>query len=462
MERTFLLVFLFFCTGISASNFSVTCIGKPNLHVRVVAYVDEFSGKTNVILDTITDVNGKFSFNFSSEKITHLELRTTFCFGRWFSEPNKKYNISMVLPDTTFFASENNLPEIHLQNLDTLNLGLNDSIIAFEKDLDDFYRTNLANFIQQRLRLLAPELEKFKANIAKKYYSPPGSFLDLFVKYSMAPIEEAAYQNKKAVFLKYFSGSPYFEHPIYVEFFKKFFTKYILIVSNKTSTNFITNDINLSASIDLLEQHFLQKDTLLLNDTLRQMVFIYNLYELFYEKNFERKQIEKMLKQFASGKAISKFNALVAGNYLASLDYLDYGIPAPDFTLQKTDGSEFSLSSLKGKWVFLSFVAAWDKQSLAELKALNKIALKYSLKINFVTIVLEGNDEEMINLMKVISKEIILLDDRERKITFEKYYIKEFPKFVFLDEDLDIYSTSPLFPSNNLEGFIRNNLKRKN
>lgn len=233
----------------------------------------------------------------------------------------------------------------------------------------------------------------------------------------IAPIEEAAYQNKRAVFKKYFSSPFQFKNPAYVSYFKQFFKKYIWIVSNKTSSNFLLNDVNETASIELLNQHLLQNDSLLINDTLRQMVIVFNLSEIFYDKNFNRNQIEKLLKQLSSTKCITPLHCIIAKNLLSNLTFFDRGNPSPLFELPDADGKLFQLSSERGKWLFISFFATWDQKSVAELKALQKIALKYGLKVKFIYIVLEGSNEGLSDIKKYLPTGSILLDDREKKIT---------------------------------------------
>ncbi len=47
--------------------------------------------------------------------------------------------------------------------------------------------------------------------------------------------------------------------------------------------------------------------------------------------------------------------ALLAGTGTAQQADLKVGDPAPDFTLQATDGKTYSLKDLKGQWVVLAW-----------------------------------------------------------------------------------------------------------
>ena len=53
------------------------------------------------------------------------------------------------------------------------------------------------------------------------------------------------------------------------------------------------------------------------------------------------------------------------------------GQEAPDFTLPTLDGAPTKLSSLKGKWVLISFWATWCEPCLHEAEILNRLAKEY-------------------------------------------------------------------------------------
>jgi hypothetical protein len=438
----------------------LSCVNGPHQRIQVIRFEEEFSRKPIILIDTVFNESGKVSFDIGCSDICPIEIRTESCFGKWFLEPGMSYNLGFMIPDSSFTLSENNVPEIIISNLDKKTNCLADSIRRFEETLDVFYRINAPFFVQPRL--LAKELEKFKREVEINFLAHSGPFLSVYIQYLIAPIEEAAYQNKRAIFKKYFSSPFQFKNPAYVSYFKQFFKKYIWVVSNKTSSNFLLNDVNESASIELLNQHLLNNDSLLINDTLRQMVIIFNLSEIFYNKNFNRNQIEKLLKQLSTSKCITPFHCVIAKNLLSNLTYFERGNPSPLFELPGADGKLFQLSNEKGKWLYLSFFATWDQQSIAELKALQKIALKYGLKVKFIYIVLEGSNEGVADIKKYLPSGSILLDDREKKMTKDLYFVKEYPKFMFLDPELDIYSSKPPAPSENLEQYFKDVLKKKN
>ena len=442
--------------------------GEVNFHyprgaferIRVYKFEDEFSRKPILLVDTVTDASGNVRFHFQCSAITPVEFRTSQCFGKWFMEPAADYNLEMLTPDTNIFRTSNNLPEVIIQNLNKEKECLSDSIRRFEEKLDSFYRANAPQFLQHRIRLLSGNLAEFRKELEKEFTLNKVSFFSIYVNYMLAPIEEAVYQNKNQIHKKYFSPPYYFNHPAYVSYFKQFFKKYIRIISNKSISNFLLNDINESGSLELLDQHLLQNDSLITNDTLRQMLVIVNLAEMFYEKNFDRNNIEKMLTQISRSKGLTPLHSLVAKNLLGNLTFFDRGNAAPDFEAMQNDGKLFQLQQLKGNWIFISFVSPIDQHSISETKALNKIALKYGLKVKFIYVLMEGSDEEVSSLLKFVPAGSTLLDDRKVKAISSLYKVSDYPRFFFLDPDLDIFDSKAPAPSEGLELYLKQSLKK--
>ena len=100
---------------------------------------------------------------------------------------------------------------------------------------------------------------------------------------------------------------------------------------------------------------------------------------------------------------------------IKSLKSVAPGQPAPDFTLKKTDGSSFSLSELKGKYVVVDFWASWCGPCRAAVPELKKIYAAY--KDKGLEIVGVANDSREKDWLKAVN------DDQSTWI----HVIDEFP-----------------------------------
>jgi thiol-disulfide isomerase/thioredoxin len=76
--------------------------------------------------------------------------------------------------------------------------------------------------------------------------------------------------------------------------------------------------------------------------------------------------------------------------------------PAPDMAFSDGEGKTFTLSSLKGKVVFLNFWATWCPPCRAEMPSINALYKKYKGDSNvvFLTVDTDGNYKKAKNFMK--------------------------------------------------------------
>ena len=79
--------------------------------------------------------------------------------------------------------------------------------------------------------------------------------------------------------------------------------------------------------------------------------------------------------------------------YQANRGHVEVGEEAPDFTLPKPDGTPFTLSSLRGKYVLLDFWGTWCKWCIKGIPTLKEIYGKYSDKLEIVSISCSDSDE---------------------------------------------------------------------
>ena len=68
-------------------------------------------------------------------------------------------------------------------------------------------------------------------------------------------------------------------------------------------------------------------------------------------------------------------------------------LPAMDVTFRDSDGKTISLSSLKGKVVFINFWATWCPPCLAELPSINTLHKKLSNNPNIVFLIVDADNQ---------------------------------------------------------------------
>lgn len=110
------------------------------------------------------------------------------------------------------------------------------------------------------------------------------------------------------------------------------------------------------------------------------------------------------------------------------------GSTAPDFTLKTLDGSDFTLSSLRGRYVMLDFWGAWCHWCVEGMPKVAEIAEKYADKLSVVSV--DCNDSEAEWRKGVEDSGIMTWTQvyNPRTVAVDAQFLVEaFPTFVIID-----------------------------
>lgn len=109
------------------------------------------------------------------------------------------------------------------------------------------------------------------------------------------------------------------------------------------------------------------------------------------------------------------------------------GSPAPDFTLSDLNGNKVTLSSQKGKVVFLDFWATWCPPCRASIPEVEKLYEKYESKnVAFFGVNVENDPSAVKDFVakKGIKYTVLLGDDKVSRA----YEIHGIPTFYIIDQ----------------------------
>ena len=145
----------------------------------------------------------------------------------------------------------------------------------------------------------------------------------------------------------------------------------------------------------------------------------------------------------------------VVKNKYRDLEGMLEGNPAPELTLEDSEGNEVHLADLQGKYTYIDLWATWCGPCIKEIPSIQELEKDYHGKnIQFVSISVD--DEKDHEKWKSFVSErnltgIQLIADKEADSIIKKSFnIKSIPRFIFLDPEGKIIDATAPFPSDPL------------
>ncbi|WP_166664847.1 TlpA family protein disulfide reductase [Pedobacter metabolipauper] len=127
------------------------------------------------------------------------------------------------------------------------------------------------------------------------------------------------------------------------------------------------------------------------------------------------------------------------------------GKPAPDFNLPDTSGILHSLTSLKGKVIYIDLWASWCGPCGEENPYMNKVYQEYKNndKIAFISIAVNDNTTRAnrYKILKETKPEWLQLEDQENQVQ-DRYFANSIPRFIIIDKEGKMVDPDAPRPSN--------------
>lgn len=167
-------------------------------------------------------------------------------------------------------------------------------------------------------------------------------------------------------------------------------------------------------------------------------ISVYLLPQLSHENM--RKSIELIDEKVKSGIMAPYYNYMKADfdkeeKRLEAEKNIQPGKPAPDFTLKDINGKDFTLSSLKGKYVVLDFWGSWCVWCIKGIPAMKEVYEKYNGKVEFVGIDCRDTEEKWREAVKEHGMPWINVRNDENSDVVSQYAIQGFPTKIIIDKE---------------------------
>lgn len=113
----------------------------------------------------------------------------------------------------------------------------------------------------------------------------------------------------------------------------------------------------------------------------------------------------------------------------ANIGKAEEGVEAPDFTLKDAEGNDFSLCSLRGKWVIVDFWGSWCSWCIKGFPSLKKYYADHSERVEVVGVACNDSDEKWHKALEEndLQWKNVINDDRPEGNVAARYNITAFP-----------------------------------
>jgi len=419
------------------------------------SYSDPFSSTEITIGRCKVDSSGNFSVTLPISDITYIFSHLGIYMGYMYLEPGKEYIISF--PDKKEKAPSDKLNpffeesefQFSIKNRD--NHDLNKLILSF----NDLYDPVLKNVIKNIYSGNNKASLDSSLNALKTTNSGiDNSFYNKYVDYKIEYLKFLAYRNKsKSISNEFFQHKPVlYNNPAYLELFNQVYNKYFYFFGRTNFGKIIYDDINNRKSYFQLSQT-LQSDSILKNDSLREMVVLKNIHDEFYSNNFSRSGLLCLLDSFIINTKIIK-HKVIAGYIRSKITLLMPEFPPPEFELFDRNGKLVKSSDLLGKYVYLNFCICSSYSCIKEFDLLKNLNNKYKDRFLIVTIATDENREQMSNFITKSEYNWLFLHYGNQPDILKQYDIRAYPTYFLIGPDGKLIYSPAASPGENFELYL--------
>ncbi|NPA44492.1 MAG: redoxin domain-containing protein [Chlorobi bacterium] len=415
--------------------------------LRMYKYSDNITKTKKYISKSYVDEKGNFSFLISEKDTIPAYIDLDVFVGKIILEPNK--NLEIVLPKKTVRNERDRMnPYFKPYVFYVRVLNNENNITAAIKHFNKLFNASLENTIKPNRQINSGKIETEIAKIEDSTSNYSNQYFKNYKKYKYLYYRYLSfYKNKKAIIRKNFSQNfSFINNPAYSEMLEDVFGNFIFETQGNTLYKYLSSDYGWNAYMN-----FLSKDETYSNKEFREYFFLLNLYKLFYKNNTYQKSILKLLHS-ANNSNISPYTKLIVNNFLNKAGRLIVGNPVSDFLLPDENGFETSLSSFKGKFVYLSFYKKGNYACQKDIDLLNRLNKKKIELLDIVTIYVDANDNYLKEIKEKNDYDWTFLKCEDNDKLLKDYNIVAYPTYFLINPEGTLLLLPTPSPAENFEG----------
>ncbi|MBR3724002.1 MAG: TlpA family protein disulfide reductase [Bacteroidales bacterium] len=455
--RFFSIVILVTCAGVVGAQTNIVIHGEvvngAGKEVSLYRYSDMLT-RTEVTVDqAVIGDNRTFELKAYANYPTLMMLQIENYSQSFFVEPGRDYEVYVPRFDWNIDEKKNVFLEPEVLPLEFVNMPageLNGLISDFEAVVAQYIDDHRMYF-DSRFRPQKRYFDSLEAVVAKQCPDTKNEFFNRYKRYQLASMKYSLhFDTRRGMVNRYIKNQPilYYDDN-YMSFFTTLFANTVSKGTTKIPAwqlgNWV-NTLNVKVFLDSLGT-----DTLLRNEQVRELVALQALQEAYYmPRYYESGKVVQMIDMIGSK---SKFpeHKILAQRLVASFRQQEQGAEMPSFSLPDVEKRQVSLDSMKGKWVYLSFVRVGDPNCISEIETLahfkDSIYAK-SKNVEFVTICCDREFQKMYHFLKNTKRgqkyNWTWLHFNGNYKLLERYQVVSFPHFILLNPEGQLqYTVTP-------------------
>ncbi len=483
MKRNLLIYFCTFFLSGAAQNVTISGLALHQRHAEIAIYTyDDLITyyRTQQDKDTI-DMFGKFSLSVSINKPQLVIIKVGNQFGRIYLQPDFVYGIKIPARDSTLF-----LPPGKEEEMDISIVGdsteLNARIIEFNNRLDefweDFYFRSVKKFSHLQLdslhrvkkkngtvqtlswsdnlsgsllKFVHRDLDSFQFEMMSRYRMVRLQYFQTYIDYSFAILNSNTGRHPNFLAKHYLVERPIAYHNYeYMEFFNLFFTQYLQKHSTGKSGNLMYDAIQTQGDFKHLNE-LMKGDPALKSDSLRELVAIKGLFELYFTPHYKKESIKSMLVQ-AEHLTNNQEHRLIISNMLRNINNLQSGASAPDLFLTDQKGESYRLLEPPLRYIYLGFFSPWSTTCMEQLKKEEQLFRIFGKQVNFVSVCIARDSLQFKEFMRkhpFVRWQVLFAREGSEKI--RDYNILSVPSYYLINPQGKIIQSPALAPDEGIE-----------
>ena len=490
LKKFLLLILLVLPYGLFAEKVIINgnAPDYKGVSITFLTFSDQITYTEKELCKTKVDDNGNFTCSFETNEtiyiFTHLGAYEAFLFV----EPGKTYDL--ILPEIKektladklnpyfkpilYHLGLNNITENELnyrlayfEEIYSL-MGSKDLYSIYNKirqihddskfnDVDTVYSAesyrkivnNSTSYISRNLKEIdvTNEIQKVDSlflNIDNKFFND-------FKQYRFAQYQSvSANQKMKSISNTYYLNNEIlYQNPAYMELFNQVYNEYFLYFGRTESGKQIFNDIGKLKSISSLKRT-LGNDSILSNDTLKELVILKCLHDEFYNDKFSRSAMLTVLDSLSIQTTVDEHKH-IAKNIKDKVTKLMLGYEPPKFELYDKDSNLVSIDSYKGKYVYLGFCTTTSYACIKEFAMLENLYKKHKDHFEIIIISMDESLPQMKRFIEMKNYSVKFLYYGNQPDVFKDYDIRAFPTYYFIDKEGKLAITPAPSPDQNSE-----------